>query len=255
MNKNLFGISGRIGSGKDLTAKIIQYLYWNHVLNPGIPDHHPFEFYLKPENDLNDQYDGFDIRKFSAKLKQIVSILTGCNIEDLENQEFKNSYLSEEWWKFVSTKPVGSNKIGPDMVTMETKYETMSYRVLLQKVGTDALRNVIHENVWVNALFADYEEESSYWIISDMRFPNEMKAVKDRGGITIRINRTKYFVTENTNYGKISYKPMSNGLIEEHPSETALDNAEFDYVIDNNGTIDELIVKVKEILIKESIIK
>jgi len=35
---------------------------------------------------------------------------------------------------------------------------------------------------------------------------------------------------------------------------TALDNATFDYIIDNNGTIEELIIKVKEILIKEKII-
>ena len=40
----------------------------------------------------------------------------------------------------------------------------------------------------------------------------------------------------------------------EHISETALDNAEFDYVIDNNGTIEELIKQVKKILIKEKII-
>jgi len=39
-----------------------------------------------------------------------------------------------------------------------------------------------------------------------------------------------------------------------HPSETALDTATFDYIIDNNGTIEELIIKVKKILIKERII-
>jgi hypothetical protein len=39
-----------------------------------------------------------------------------------------------------------------------------------------------------------------------------------------------------------------------HPSETALDDAKFDYVIDNDGTLDELVEKVRVILTKEKII-
>ena len=39
-----------------------------------------------------------------------------------------------------------------------------------------------------------------------------MKAVKDREGITIRINRK--FYTENTEYGKITVTPMKNGIVE-----------------------------------------
>jgi hypothetical protein len=78
----------------------------------------------------------------------------------------------------------------------------------------------------------------SNWIITDTRFPNEIKAVKDRGGITIDVRRH-----DRTHFEK------------EHESETALDDYHFfDYFIDNDGTIDELVVKVKEILIKEKII-
>ena len=75
------------------------------------------------------------------------------------------------------------------------------------------------------------------WIITDMRFPNELKAVESKDGVTIRINRPQ--------------------LIErdfEHFSETALDNHNFDYVIDNSGSLADLENKVKEILIKEKII-
>ena len=75
-----------------------------------------------------------------------------------------------------------------------------------------------------------------------MRFPNELETVKKHNGITIRINRG---LVERT--GK-----MIQGV--EHSSETSLDNAEFDYVIENNGTIEELIEKVREILTKENII-
>jgi hypothetical protein len=77
------------------------------------------------------------------------------------------------------------------------------------------------------------------WIITDMRFPNEFDALKSRGGITIRINRVKYISTH------------SEG---EHESERALDNHEFDYVINNNGSISDLILKVREILTQNQII-
>ncbi len=122
--------------------------------------------------------------------------------------------------------------------------------------GTEAMRDGLHTNVWVNALMSRYpynsiineinsKTDGSYgvkqpnWIITDMRFPNEMDAVKERKGITIRVSRTGI------------HTPKAEDL---HPSETSLDDAEFDYHIDNSGTIEDLIEKVKEILIKENII-
>ena len=73
------------------------------------------------------------------------------------------------------------------------------------------------------------------WIITDMRFPNEMEAVQLREGITIRV------VRPGTTVGT-------------HPSETALDNAEFDYEIINDGYIADLIDKVIDILTLEKLI-
>jgi len=81
------------------------------------------------------------------------------------------------------------------------------------------------------------------WIFTDMRFPNELEAIKSRGGITIRVNRT-FMHNEST-------RPI--GFIE-HESETSLDDAEFHYVIDNNGSLDNLIGKVQAILELEEII-
>ena len=96
------------------------------------------------------------------------------------------------------------------------------------------------------------------WIITDTRFPNELEAVKKRNGITIRINRVT-FRERTTEIGKIFTvaQPEVDKLlgIEEHESETALDNAEFDYEIHNNGTIPELIDKIRNILIENKLIK
>lgn len=68
------------------------------------------------------------------------------------------------------------------------------------------------------------------WIITDCRFPNEAQAVKDKGGIIIRIDR-----------------PGVNP-INDHPSETGLDNWKFDYKIANLSDIYTLKETVRDIL-------
>lgn len=141
--------------------------------------------------------------------------------------------------------------------------------MLLQEIGTNLFRDRLHPDCCINATMVDYNEnlkkDSNYdlgdvltdikyldrpyppldypnWIITDLRFPNEAKAIKSKDGITIRINRPNMF------------NAAIKSLAIEHESETALDDYEFDYVIENNGTIDDLIEKVKEILIKEKVL-
>jgi hypothetical protein len=99
------------------------------------------------------------------------------------------------------------------------------------------------------------------WIITDVRFPNELEAIEKRDGINIRVNRNTE-LEQRKQFAEImaiNKTPVGSETVEMynramHPSETALDNAAFKYTIDNNDTIEELIVKVKEILIKEKIL-
>ena len=120
-----------------------------------------------------------------------------------------------------------------------TKKSTI--RDIMQVLGTDLLRQNFNNNIHVAATLGSIKENEKV-IITDLRFPNELEAIKKHNGITIRINRG---LIERT--GKMIQEP-------EHISETALDNVEFDYVIENDGTIGDLIEKVREILIKENII-
>jgi hypothetical protein len=215
----IIGINGKIGSGKDTVGKIIQYLQCHNTGEITIED-----VMSNPEHEwwLEEQ-SKFEIKKFAGKLKEIASLLTGIDIEDFEDQEFKKLYMSPEWG--------------------------MTYREFLQKLGTEAMREGLHTNVWVNALMADYKwyvkewdelgnetvGEYPNWIITDMRFPNELEAVEERKGITIRVVR-------------------SGTTVGTHASETALDDAYFDHVISNNGTFEDLIEKVRQILTIERII-
>lgn len=208
----LIGISGKIGAGKDTVGVIIRQLA---ITNNGAD---------------------WDIRKFAGKLKIVASLLTGISIEKFEDQEFKKTILGPEWGKETKSNPLNAIEPFKDI----TFVEMMSVRDLLQKLGTEAMRNGLHQNTWVNALFADFKEDM-HWIITDMRFPNEYKAVKDKGGITIRVNR-------------LGHGTSMTDLASAHPSETALDGFEFDYTINNDGDLEKLISLVREILVKESVI-
>jgi hypothetical protein len=262
----IIAISGKMQSGKNTVGAIIQYLYDKNRLGyKTMNTEDDFNSYLKNNHHLKCDYQQ---KAFASKLKQIVSILTGIPIEDLEKQEVKNIVLGKEWWfyGYGEKEKFGSSIKFPYLETFDISSEyrlnKLTIRDLLQGIGTEAMRDVIHPNVWVNALFADYkpngapydtlgdlyddlkyipsETKLPNWVITDLRFPNELEAIKQRGGISIRVNR---FLSE----GDGTYTEL-------HPSETALDNAEFDYVIDNNAGIPELMEKVKEILVKEKII-
>lgn len=241
----IISISGKINSGKDTVGKIIQIIL-KHT-------HFTDEAVLKFLNrEIIEDSETFKIKKFADKLKDIVCLLIGCSREQLEDREFKEKELGEEWWKYqlfttlVDRETWLSYPKEKQEVFDEIK---MTPRLLLQLLGTECGREIIHPNIWVNSLFVDYISEDrgiisgksydkSKWIITDMRFPNEFEAVKDRNGITIRVNR-------KLQPGKINFL---------HQSEVALDNAEFDYVIENNGDLLDLIIKVRKLLIKHNII-
>ena len=189
----IIGLSGYAKSGKDTVAEIIRE--------------------IQPEK--------WEIKKFSGKLKQIASILLGMPEHLFENQDFKSEMLGEEWWKNYGDF-----------------YHQTTVRDFLQLLGTDAIRNGLHSNAWVNALMADYKPAKmdqyhpSNWIVTDVRFPNEAEAIKDRGGIIIRIDRP-------------GVEPVNA-----HPSEVALDNWDFDYKIANVSDLPALKQTVEVLLNK-----
>lgn len=266
---SIIAISGKVGSGKDTVGKIIQALTWKDR-GGRVSNYSPLEWI---NDERKDSYDdqmihNYQIKKFATKLKQITCMMLGCTMEQLEDQEFKKQPLPDQWQT--------------EFPLIESDIKT--YRWFLQRLGTESTREIIHPNFWINGLFADYKGQSANWdadgretvteypnwIITDLRFPNELRAIKQHKGVTIRVNRKRedkyYYQGEYCNIDQLRetiyqetgeyplYEYCKNFQVPEHESEIALDKVPFDYVIDNNGTIEELIEKVRLILIQEKII-
>jgi hypothetical protein len=99
-------------------------------------------------------------------------------------------------------------------------------RVLLQRLGTEAGRGVLWDSIWIDAAFHDLDLDGKY-VVTDCRFPNEAAAVRDRGGYMVRIERTGV------------------GPANSHPSETSLDDYNFDHWIANDYSLGEFHDAVK----------
>lgn len=243
----IIGISGKKTAGKDTVGKIINII----LSSPQLNDEGVATFLRK---DIGQSH--FVVKKFADKLKDMVCMLIGCTREQLEDETFKNTELGEEWWYFkgrngsLISYNENSKRSDEDLIKPTP-------RLLMQLLGTECGREILHPNIWVNSVFADYRRslrnvknvpttgmrtsmlQADYpnWIITDVRFPNEADAIKQRDGVIIRVNSGRCNNDDN------------------HPSETGLDKyMNFDYIISNDGSIEQLIEKVRRILIKQELL-
>ena len=162
-------------------------------------------------------YHGF---AFADALKDAVSTIFTWPRGLLEGDSNASRAFRERidpWW---------SHKLG---------YE-VTPRLILQKMGTEACRHGIADNIWIAALekrIHGYEDV----VISDCRFPNELDFVRSAGGVIVRLKRGE--------------EPSLEEQMKMHISETAWNYVVPDYVIDNDGTLQELKDKIKLVLTVE----
>lgn len=118
-------------------------------------------------------------------------------------------------------------------------FEKEKDRKFLQLVGSWARDK--DPDVWVKIMIKKIENLEGNVYISDLRYPNEMKALQKAGFVCILIERDEEDRVDN-----------SEG-IENHHSETSLvdHENEFNYKIKNTGTLKEFYEKIDEIVKKE----
>jgi len=305
----IIAINGKINSGKDTAGKIIQILTQS--------SHFTDEAVLKfLDRELLTPV--FINKKFADKLKEMLSVLLSCKRSDWECDVFKNKILGKEWWKYrIITKGMPNYYVSTlEEAKEQIRHKNQRYveiqmtpRLLIQLMGTECGRKIIHPDIWVNALMNEYKIKPTYqaemlslgtsnlqkekigkfiydklpnWVITDLRYPNEMDAIVKRKGITIRIERwidreltedeattmyaeeldDVYGIDDNGIESMIDSAEDFNNFTRfvtsikwsTHSSETALDEVDFEFKVNNDGTLIDLIKQIRYILTTKNLI-
>ena len=173
---------------------------------------------------------------FAATLKDAVGAVFGWDRELLEGRTKE----AREWREQVDTW--WSKKLDmPDLTP----------RWVLQYWGTEVCRKGFHDDIWIASLEARLRNSRDNIVISDCRFPNEIKAIKEAGGKVIWVQRGElpswHIMAGKANHGDaVAAEKLKHLGV--HASETAWVGTEFDAVINNNGSIDSLYEQLKNVV-------
>jgi hypothetical protein len=176
---------------------------------------------------------GFTKDSFAKPLKDACSIMFGWPREMLEG----DTEVSRKW------------REEPDSFWSEKFGYSFTPRLALQLMGTEAGRNVFHQDVWVISLLNRAKGKDV--VVTDVRFKNEINYIQQNGGVIVRVRRGGepdwYKLAEDAAAG---FSSAIMGMKDKgiHQSEWDWIGSEFNYTIDNDGTVNELGNKVKELL-------
>ncbi len=185
-------------------------------------------------------FHGFRRDSFANTLKDAVAVVFGWDRTLLEGRTKEAREWREqqdEWW---------SERLG----------RKITPRWVLQYWGTDVLRNHFHDDIWIASLENKIRKTKDNIVISDVRFPNEIKAIHKSGGLVVRVKRgsdPEWFEdAANLNAGPTNLSwAISKQKITElgiHPSETSWIGKEIDHTIDNDSTIDDLFNSLSQLI-------
>jgi hypothetical protein len=176
----------------------------------------------------------FRRESFANTLKDAVSSVFGWDRTMLEGR----TKQAREWREQVD--PWWSKRLD----------RAITPRWILQYWGTEVCRRGFHDDIWIASLENKLRNSSDDVVISDCRFPNEIKAIRNQGGIVLRVVRGPepewYDLAVESNGG--SFDHMKTAYPDVHASETAWAGTEFDAVLDNNATLDQLYKQVNDLL-------
>lgn len=131
-------------------------------------------------------------------------------------------------------------------------------RWILQYWGTQVCRNNFHDDIWIASLENKLQKTTDNVVISDVRFPNEIAAIKKAGGLVIRIKRgsdpwwfdtaREYNFTQDRDRKKLLKTILDTDKV--HESEFSWVGCEIDHEITNDSTIDNLFQQLEKLLPK-----
>lgn len=204
----IIGICGLIGSGKDTAADYLVNLH------------------------------RFRRESFANTLKDAVAQVFGWDRTMLEGRTKHSREWREQvdvWWATRLNIP------------------ELTPRWVLQQWGTNVLRVGFHDDIWIASLENKLRNTTDDVVITDCRFPNEIKAIKAAGGKVIRIKRGPEpdwydaAVAYNRGPNGNSRWALSKKKLDElgvHASEYSWIGTDFDAILDNNHSLDDLYAQV-----------
>lgn len=184
---------------------------------------------------------GFKRMSFGASLKDAVSVIFNWDRELLEGSTKHSREWREqvdEWWASRLNIP------------------HLTPRWVLQQWGTEVARKAFHDEIWVASVENKLLNVKEDIVITDCRFSNEISAVKNAGGITMRTHRgidpewVEYAGVLNQTSDE-AVKIHCREQLEKfnvHASEYSSVGLAYDHHLDNNGSIDSLHKQLESII-------
>ncbi len=202
----IVGITGFIGSGKDTVAKML-------VEKGAVQD------------------------SFAAPLKDLCASVFGwprdmLQGDTIESRDFRET--PDMYW---------TRKLGIDQFTP---------RLALQLLGTEIMRTHFNQDIWLDSLeyrIRKNEQQDTMVVVSDCRFKNELDLIKELNGIVVHVIRDElpewYETAVHANKGSVPAKhTMETRFAKVHASEWKWVGYDFDFVIKNSGTLEDLQTEV-----------
>jgi hypothetical protein len=174
---------------------------------------------------------------FAAPLKDATANIFNWPRKTLEGDTDHSRHFRE------CVDPYWANKLG---------IKNFTPRLALQIVGTELFREHFHPKIWLDSLEHRYIASGQKpTIITDCRFRNELAFIKQMGGFTIRVKRGDdphwtELAKQAQQDDEFAIQQLSDIGI--HASEWDHTGVLVDFIIENNGTLEQLTDKVSGVV-------
>ena len=184
-------------------------------------------------------WHGFRRDSFAGALKDAVAHVFGWDRELLEGLTTEARAWREQvdpWW---------AERLGMPHLTP---------RWVLQYWGTEVCRQGFHDDIWIAALENRLRQRTGHTVISDVRFPNEVAAIRNAGGRIVWIKRgadpewCSTLVQMREHDIALGIRTDYMKQFDVHASEWAWVGTRFDTVVDNNGSVEQLYEQLKNLV-------
>lgn len=184
--------------------------------------------------------EGFHRISFAETLKDAVSAIFGWDREMLEGNTEESRKIREM----------------PDEYWSAKLERSITPRWILQNFGTDVCRKYFHDNIWVFSAENKIRNiDHDKIIITDCRFPNELKMIRENNGIVVEVRRNlpvwywdAYYENQIIASGGTPSIPL-NLRYNVHSSEYSWVGINYpDFIVENNSTVEALYEHAYEIM-------